>query len=215
MKKLARKKILITAGPTQEPIDPVRYISNHSSGKMGLALACQATKMGHEVLFIHGPIALEIPKAFKSIDVISASEMRQVVLKNASKHDIIIMTAAVADYRIQKPSLQKIKKTRQTLTLKLLKNPDILKELGRKKKKGQILVGFAAETQNLKQYAFKKLQEKNCDYIVANNVARPDIGFGSNENEVWLISANQNILFEKTTKAKIAQKILKRVTQAA
>jgi phosphopantothenoylcysteine decarboxylase/phosphopantothenate--cysteine ligase len=201
-------KILITAGPTQEPIDPVRYISNHSSGKMGIALAKQAHRMGCEVLLIHGPLTVKIPSYIKCLPVITAENMRQKVLKAAPRFNIIIMAAAVADYRVEKIASQKIKKTKDHLNLKLINNPDILSELGKMKKTNQILVGFAAETHDLQKYALEKLNRKKCDYIVANDVSRKDIGFGSDQNEAWLVSSNQSCHFKKASKTQLAKNIL-------
>lgn len=204
-------KILISAGPTQEPIDPVRYISNHSSGKMGVALAKAAIKMGHKVVMVCGPLQITPPKKATVHQVITALDMRQKIKKEASSADVIIMAAAVADYRINQPARQKLKKTKNTLTLKLIKNPDILAELGQIKKKNQILVGFAAETKNILGYAREKLIKKKCDWIVANNVARKDIGFGADDNEVYLISQHGYLPIHKCSKDSLAKKILQQI----
>ncbi len=201
---------LITAGPTQEPIDPVRYISNHSSGKMGYALAEEVIKLGHRVLLITGPTALTPPKKAQVISVVTALDMYGAVIKHYKKADIIIMVAAVADYRPIKIAGQKIKKNKSSMTLNLIKNPDILKILGQKKNKEQILVGFAAETQSVIKYAQKKLVEKNCDWMIANNVSQKGIGFGSKHNELTLLSKKGEVLnLRRDTKKNLAKKIIK------
>lgn len=208
-----KKTILITAGPTLEPIDPVRYISNHSSGKMGYALA-KACLRTHHVILITGPTSIQPPLGCQVIRVQTAREMRQAVLKNFAKADIIFKVAAVADYRLKKASSKKLKKEQDTLTLELVKNPDILKELGRKKKPHQTLVGFAAETHKGVTYAKKKLKEKNLDWIVLNEISKKNQGFGSPLNEVTLIAADgRKVHIAKTQKTKIAKLILKAVLQ--
>lgn len=181
-------KILITAGPTLEAIDPVRYISNHSSGKMGYALAIESRKMGHQVFLVSGPVSLKKPEKVTLISVTTAKEMYDTVVNLAPEMDIIIKAAAVADYRVQKAALQKIKKSEPEMQLTLVKNPDVLKKLGKLKKKNQILVGFAAETENCEKNALQKLASKNCDWLVLNDVSKPGIGFNSNQNAVTLYS---------------------------
>lgn len=161
-------KVLITAGPTREYLDPVRYISNDSSGLMGYSLAAAAKKLGAEVVLVSGPVALPVPKYVRRIDITSAEDMRREVLKRTDKMDMIIMCAAVADFRPARFSKQKIKKEKGAGTIKLTKNPDILAELGKKKRGDQLLIGFAVETKDLEGHAKKKLKEKNCDWIVAN-----------------------------------------------
>lgn len=163
--------VLVTAGPTREYIDPVRYLSNDSSGRMGFELARAAAKRGHRVTLIAGPVSLKTPKNVKRIDVISAMQMKKEVIHHFTNANLIIMAAAVADWRPAKFSTQKIKKTiapsyHRAIALK--ENPDILAELGRRKRTKQILVGFALETDNLEKNARKKLIQKNCDWIVAN-----------------------------------------------
>jgi phosphopantothenoylcysteine decarboxylase/phosphopantothenate--cysteine ligase len=210
--KRKRLHILISAGPTREAIDPVRYLSNHSSGKMGTALAEAAAKEGHRVTLVSGPTALAAPRGVCLVNVTTALEMRQAVLEGSQKSDVIFMVAAVADYRVAKIAQQKIKKKNETLTLKLIKNPDILSELGRRKKSHQILVGFAAETHKHLSYAQKKLRIKNLDWIVLNDVADKKIGFGSDENAVTLLScAGEKIVFKKQSKKKLAQKIIREI----
>jgi phosphopantothenoylcysteine decarboxylase/phosphopantothenate--cysteine ligase len=203
-------RILITAGPTREAIDPVRYLSNHSSGKMGYALAAAAQKMGHHVMLISGPTALKPPPHVEFVPIISAQDMFQAVMKNYKSADVMIKVAAVADYRPQVVAKQKIKKTKNVLNLKLVKNPDILRELGKKKKLKQILVGFAAETRNSLAFAREKLKSKNCDWMIVNDVAKKGIGFGSNENAVTLLNKDgTSQKLPKNSKQKIAQQILK------
>jgi phosphopantothenoylcysteine decarboxylase / phosphopantothenate---cysteine ligase len=187
------KKILITAGPTREAIDPVRFISNHSSGKMGYALAEAAVQRGAEVTLISGPVALQEPSGLSSfIAIESAVEMRRAVLEHFQTMDVIIMSAAVADFRPQSPSSQKIKKGDDRLTLELEKTDDILAELG-KEKGSRILVGFAAETQKILEYARGKLIQKNLDFIVANDLTQEDAGFGVETNIVKIIERSGKV----------------------
>lgn len=209
---LGGKKIIVTAGGTIEPIDPVRYIGNRSSGKMGFEIAKSAVKSGAEVILITGNSNLEPPSGLKEfIKVESALEMRKAVLKYFETVDVVIMSAAVADYRVKTPSAQKIKKSAENLTLELVKNPDILRELGTLKK-SQILVGFAAETQNVLEYANKKLVEKNLDFIVANDVTLEGAGFGVSTNIASIIWRDGNAEnFAKMSKADLAEEIIARV----
>ncbi len=205
-KKLAGKKIVITAGGTIEDIDPVRYISNYSSGKMGLALADEAHKLDAETILI---TTKDVQKSYKIIKVKSASEMQTAVENEFNNADCVIMAAAVADYRVKNHSEQKIKKTdSDTITLELVKNPDILKELCAKKTT-QIVVGFCAESENLIENAKEKIQKKGCDYLIANDISRKDIGFSSDYNEVIILDKNggQKRL-EKASKNEIARQIL-------
>jgi phosphopantothenoylcysteine decarboxylase/phosphopantothenate--cysteine ligase len=160
--------VLITAGPTREYLDPVRYISNDSSGKMGFSLAAAAGRLGAQVTLVSGPVALSTPKGVRRVDVVSADEMRREVMKRQRRADVIVMAAAVSDFKAAHFSKQKIKKATCPPVLKLSKTIDILAELGRKKRADQLLVGFAVETKNLETYAQKKLKEKRCDWIVAN-----------------------------------------------
>jgi phosphopantothenoylcysteine decarboxylase/phosphopantothenate--cysteine ligase len=184
-KDLKQKKVLVTAGATQELIDPVRYISNPSSGKMGYAAARSAEHRGAEVTLISGPTHLEPPVNIEMIQIRSAEEMAQAVLDNAEHYDIIIKTAAVSDYRPLATKSQKIKKTQKKLTLELAKTVDILKELGQRKT-NQVLVGFAAETEELDKNANKKLTEKNLDIIAGNIIGVPGSGFQCDTNKVTL-----------------------------
>lgn len=208
--KLKGKKVLITAGPTVEKIDPVRFISNRSTGKMGYAIAEIAAQTGAEVTLVSGPTQLKTPLGVKRIDVESADEMYDEVMK-LSDADIIIKTAAVSDYRPKEFKDQKIKKDHEALTLTLAKNKDILFELG-KIKKDQLLVGFAAESQNLEEYALKKLKEKNLDLIVGNDITKKDAGFKSDTNIVTIIDKHGNKqALEKLTKIEIAAILIEKI----
>jgi phosphopantothenoylcysteine decarboxylase/phosphopantothenate--cysteine ligase len=190
--KLIGKTVLITAGPTREAIDPVRYISNKSSGKMGYALARAACQAGAAVTLISGPVCLTVPERVSRIDVSSATEMRDVVIKHAEQADIFIACAAVADYRVADVSDQKIKKTSETMQLNLTRNPDIVSEVTQLNNK-PFTVGFAAETENLAEYAQSKLERKNLDMIAANLVS-DDNGFDKESNEL-LSGGKQNLAF--------------------
>ena len=207
--KLKGKKILITAGGTKEKIDPVRYISNSSSGKMGLALADIAYSMGAQVTLIS---TFKAGKGYRTILTETALEMEKAVKENLADQDCVIMTAAVADYRVKEPAEQKIKKeSTDNLTLELVKNPDILKDISKMERKA-IIVGFCAESENLIENAKVKIQNKGCDYLVANDISRKDIGFNSDENEVYILDKNLNIQhIEKDSKINIAKQILERV----
>ena len=204
--KLKGQKVVITAGGTIEEIDPVRYISNYSSGKMGLALAKSAFNMGAEVVLITTK-DFEIP--FKTIKVKSAIDMQNAINSEYESANYIIMAAAVADYRAKEKSEQKIKKgNEETITLELVKNPDILADISQKKTH-QIIVGFCAESENLLENAKAKIEKKGCDYLIANDISRKDIGFDSDENEVTILKQNgEMIKIEKSPKRVIARKIL-------
>lgn len=206
--KLKNKKIVITAGGTIEKIDPVRYISNFSSGKMGIALADSAYSQGADVTLIS---TFPINKPYNMIQVESAFDMEKAVLKNLDS-DCIIMAAAVADYRVKEYKTQKIKKTQEdNITIELVKNPDILKEISKKENKG-IIVGFCAESENLLENAKSKIKNKGCDYLIANDISRKDIGFSSDENEVYILDKDLNIThIDKMQKTEIANKILEKV----
>ena len=208
-KKLSGKKILVTAGGTREKIDPVRYISNFSSGKMGLALADRAYEMGAEVTLIS---TFKTDKPYKNIVVESALDMEKAVKNELENQDCVIMTAAVADYRVVNYSEQKKKKTNdENITLEFTQNPDILKEICEIKPKA-IIVGFCAESENLIENAKVKIAKKGCDFLVANDISRKDIGFSGDENEVYILDKNQNIShIEKDSKLNIAGRILEKV----
>jgi len=212
-KNLLGKKILVTAGGTVEEIDPVRYIGNRSSGRMGFEIAKSAVNHGAEVILIAGKTDIEPPTDLKFIKVESAEEMREKILQEFNSVDCVIMSAAVADYKIKNFAAQKIKKSAESLTLELVKNPDILKELGKLKTK-QILIGFAAETENLIDYAQKKLAEKNLDFIVANDVTMVGAGFNVPTNIVSIIYRDGKVEnFPKMSKAELAEKIISRTAK--
>ncbi len=184
--QLVGKKILITAGPTFEAIDPVRFIGNHSSGKMGVALAEAFSRRGAKVTLIHGPIQIDLPQNIELISVTSAHEMYEACIKAFQHCDIAVMAAAVADYTIEEIAQQKIKKNNDQLQLTLVKTKDILKSLGEIKKDQQLLVGFALETQNEKENALSKLRNKNADFIVMNSLNDTGAGFGSDTNKITI-----------------------------
>ena len=212
-KDFSRETILITAGPTEEPIDPVRFISNRSSGKMGFALARAARRRGAEVILISGPTALSAPKKVKYIAVRSASQMREFVLEHMEKASIIIKAAAVADYRPRRNAPEKIKKSEKGIVLELERNPDILLEVGKCKGR-RIVVGFAAETENLLQNARRKLEEKNLDLIVANDVTLPEAGFEADTNIVKFLDRSGKVEeLPLMTKEELADHILNRIAQ--
>ena len=204
---LEGETILITAGPTQEPIDPVRYLSNRSSGKMGYALAEAALSRGAKVILVSGPVNLKAPAKAEVIAVRTAVEMRDAVFARLQDATIIVKCAAVADYRVANVSQQKIKKTAARLSLEFDPTPDILAELGRKKG-DRVLIGFAAETENLKQEAERKLESKNCDMIVAN----PATALESDTNEVLLaLRTGETISLPRASKREVAEKIFDQV----
>ncbi|CUH94209.1 putative coenzyme A biosynthesis bifunctional protein CoaBC [Propionispora sp. 2/2-37] len=205
------KKFLITAGGTREPIDPVRYIGNHSSGKMGYALAAAAAARGGRVTLISAPTKLSVPEHVSVKYIETAAEMRQAVLAEYPDADIVIKAAAVADYKPKTVQLQKIKKNDDTLTLVLEKNPDILKELGQLKQ-NQFLVGFAAETESLIQNATDKLNKKNLDMIIANDVTKPGAGFDYDTNTVKILYRDGlKEEFLQMTKIQLAHVILDKI----
>ncbi|WP_455223796.1 bifunctional phosphopantothenoylcysteine decarboxylase/phosphopantothenate--cysteine ligase CoaBC [Granulicatella sp.] len=209
-KTLLGKKVLITAGGTKERIDPVRYISNDSSGKMGYALAEDAVKKGAEVVLISATTVLPVPNGVKIEYVESAREMQEKVFEYFSETDIAVMVAAVSDYRVKEPATQKMKKTddENEITLTLVKNPDILKQLGSLKKEGQTVIGFAAETHQVIEFAKQKLVKKNADFIIANDVSDQTIGFGSDMHQVTILSKNgDEILLPKVSKHLLAKEI--------
>lgn len=208
-KDLARLRILISAGPTLEKIDPVRYISNRSSGKMGYAIAEAARARGGSVTIVSGPVALAKPEGVDVIHVESAAEMMTAMEERSVEADVIIMAAAVADYRAATPLHRKIKKDAEEVEVSLVRNPDILAGLGKAKRTGQILVGFAAETNDVIAYGQEKLKRKNADLFVANDVSRTDIGFSTDENEVHLLFSDGRVVkVDKAPKKRIANAIL-------
>jgi phosphopantothenoylcysteine decarboxylase / phosphopantothenate---cysteine ligase len=204
---LEDETILITAGPTQEPIDPVRFLSNRSSGKMGYALAEAAAARGARVVLISGPVNLAPPRGVETIPVRTAVEMRDKVFERLGLATIVVKAAAVADFHVANAPGQKIKKTAARISLELDPTPDILAELGRKKG-DRLLIGFAAETQNLLHEARRKLESKNCDMVVGNLVGGPDSGFESDYNEVTLmLSSGENIPLPRAGKREVADRI--------
>lgn len=208
---LEGETVLITAGPTQEPIDPVRYISNRSSGKMGYALAEAAAARGARVILVSGPVHLPKPRNVEVVRVRTAGEMYRAVMERVPESTIIIKSAAVADYHVANVPRQKIKKTAARVSLELDPTPDILAEVGRIKD-DRILIGFAAETQNLVEEARRKLTSKNCDMVVANLVSEEGIGFESDQNEVTLVlRGGQTIPVGRAAKREIADRILDQV----
>jgi phosphopantothenoylcysteine decarboxylase/phosphopantothenate--cysteine ligase len=208
---LEGETVLITAGPTQEPLDPVRYISNRSSGKMGYALAEAAAARGARVILVSGPVHLAPPRGLDVISVRTAAEMRQKVFENLAVASIVVKAAAVADFHLSKVPEQKVKKTAARMSLELDPTPDILAELGRKKG-DRLLIGFAAETQNLHQEARRKLESKNCDMIVGNLVGGSETGFESDENEVVLVLATGELIpLPRAAKREIADRIFDEV----
>jgi phosphopantothenoylcysteine decarboxylase/phosphopantothenate--cysteine ligase len=206
---MSNKSILITAGPTQEPIDPVRYLTNRSSGKMGYALAEAAVEAGAQVTLVSGPVNIEPPARCNLVSVKTAEEMHEAVMHHIKKKDIYIGTAAVADYSPTKVEGSKIKKDRSNspLVLEMKENKDILKEVSELEDK-PYMVGFAAETDDLLENARKKLETKKLDLIIANDVSDKSIGFDSNENEVTLITSSEELLLDRDSKKKISKKIL-------
>ncbi len=211
--KLAGKRVLVSAGPTVEPIDPFRMITNRSSGKMGYALAEEAAKMGASVTLISGPTALTPPARAAYVEVETAAEMAEAVNRLFPDSHVLIMAAAVGDFRVAVPSPVKIKKSSIAPVLELIENPDILKGLGGRNG-GQVVVGFAAETGDLLEEGRRKLKEKGVDLIVANDVGRKGSGFGSDFNRVLMIDGAGGV--EDTgllPKKEIARRILKRVSQ--
>lgn len=206
--KLKGKRIIITAGPTREKIDPVRYITNHSTGKMGYALAEEAVSQGADVILISGPVTIQAPKGAKVVPVESAEEMYDAVFQYFDESDIVIKTAAVADYRPKVTFDHKVKKQSGDVFLELERTKDILQELG-KKKHHQVLVGFAAETEKVEEYAHKKLLQKNADMIVANNVSAEGAGFGTDTNIVSIYKRdNTSIKLPLMSKRDVAKRIL-------
>ncbi len=205
---LTGKEVLITLGATVEQIDPVRYISNHSSGKMGSAIADVFINNGASVTIVYGNISIDLNNKATCISALSAEKMHKTVMENIEKTDIFVSVAAVSDYKAKNISNQKIKKDGNNLTIELEPTKDILKQVCNLDKK-PICIGFAAETQNLEKNAKNKLKNKGCDAIILNDVSNADFGFKSNENEVYFITKNLVEKIDKNTKQNIAEKILK------
>lgn len=212
-KILKGKKLLVTAGPTIEELDPVRYISNYSSGKMGYNIAKVAKRLGADVTLISGPVSISKPYGIKTIFIKSADDMYKEVMKDIKSYDIIIMSAAVADYKPLVRADKKIKKSSQELTIELIPNKDILSEISKKRKKGSILVGFSAETDNLIDNAKKKFEKKNLDFIVANNVLEEGAGFGVDTNKAVIIGKDVEIDLPLMSKEELSYNILKTIVE--
>jgi len=203
------RRVLVTAGPTREAIDPVRFVTNRSTGKMGYALAAAATAAGCETVLVSGPVALDPPPLCRLIKVETAAEMLQAVLAESAAADLIVMTAAVADYRPTTKAAEKIHKGADTLQLDLERTEDILSALARPRKPTQVLVGFAAETERVAESAKEKRRRKGLDFIVANDVSRGDIGFGSDDNEVTVFSADGEQHFPRMPKPELAAELMR------
>ncbi len=209
------KRVIITSGPTIEPIDPVRFISNRSSGKSGYQLAVEAVKRGiAEIIFITGPTCY-LPPDVTVIPVETALEMRSQLQRYSDEAEVIIMAAAVSDYRAAECSPQKIKKDRETLTLQLVKNPDLLWELGQRKKKNQVLVGYAAETRDIVENARAKFEKKNLDLLVLNEVSEENPAFNVEENQVYFFTAGGMQKLEKMEKSVLAARVWDEVYKIA
>ena len=207
-KDLLGKKVLITAGPTQEAIDPVRYITNHSTGKMGYAIAKNCMLRGAKVTLISGPVSLDAPPFIKLISVKSAKEMFDAVCNESEDQDIIIKSAAVADYRPKTIADHKMKKSDSELSIELERTDDILKYLGEHKKEGQFLCGFSMETENMIENSKAKLTKKNLDMIVANNLKQSGAGFGTDTNIVTFITKEESRSFDLMSKDEVAHELL-------
>ena len=203
-------KFLVTAGPTREPIDPVRYISNRSSGKMGYAIAEAALESGHEVILISGQVSLQPPRAAKLVSVSTSDEMFDAVHRDASKCDICVLCAAVADYKPASVSPAKIKKRSENVSLELIPTRDILDSLGHWHDRRFLLVGFAAETNDVEENAARKLREKNCDIMIANDVSSEKSGMESDKNEVTILFQNgERQKISRAPKTFIAHELVK------
>lgn len=215
---LAGKRVVITAGPTREAIDPVRYISNHSTGKMGFALAAACYAAGAQVTLIAGPVSLDTPNGVKRVNVASARQMLDISMNSLETGcDIFIATAAVADYRVAEVAEHKIKKAGDELNVSLVKNPDIVATIAGQEKR-PFMVGFAAETQNVEEYAAGKLVAKKLDMIACNDVSRADIGFASDENAMTVFFAENYHMkkreLEKASKQEISQQLVEAISDA-
>jgi phosphopantothenoylcysteine decarboxylase/phosphopantothenate--cysteine ligase len=206
---LKGRKAMVTAGPTYEQIDPVRFIGNHSSGKMGIAIANELSKAGAQVTLIVGPTSTEVPKGVNVVRVQSAEEMYNACIADFNTMDIIVMSAAVADYTPAKPAKEKIKKEGEYLSVELTKTKDILKYLGTIKTDSQVLIGFALETNNEEEYAQRKLKEKNADMIVLNSLNDKGAGFGLDTNKITIYYKDGTIKnFDIKSKTQVAKDIV-------
>ncbi len=210
-KDLAGKKVLVSAGPTREAIDPVRFISNHSTGKMGYAIAENAMLRGAQVTLVSGPCAIDPPPFVKVISVVSAGDMYEAVTENAGDQDIIILTAAVADYRPEKTAEEKIKKKDGDMSIALTRTKDIIGTLGQNRRKDQFLCGFSMETEHMLENSRAKLEKKHLDMIVANNLKVAGAGFGTDTNVITIITPNEAEELPLMSKAEAAEAILDRI----
>lgn len=207
-KDLAGKKVLVTAGPTMEKLDPVRYITNHSTGKMGYAIARAAMLRGADVTLVSGKVNLEPPKGVRLLPVVSAADMAQAVKENARDQDIIIKAAAVADYRPSVTADEKLKKKDGEMTIELERTEDILAYLGAHRRNGQFLCGFSMETENLLENSRAKLEKKKIDMIVANNLRQDGAGFGTDTNVVTILTKNDTVELPIMSKEEVADRLL-------
>ena len=208
-------RVLVTAGPTREALDPVRYLTNRSSGKMGYAMADAFARAGHAVLLISGPTQLDVPEGVDFLPIESAEEMFDAVKRYIGKMDAAVFAAAVADYRPAMVSDQKIKKTGETLTLELVRTPDILGSVRRDFGFAGTLVGFAAETRDLQANAREKLTKKGCDLVIANDVSKPGIGFDSDRNEVLLVFPDHVEALPEDEKHHLAPRLVREIERLA
>ncbi len=213
-KDMAGKKVLVTAGPTREKIDPVRYISNHSTGKMGYAIARQAMMRGADVTLVSGKVSIEPPMEVKTVPVVSAADMAQAVKEAAPEQDIIIKAAAVADYRPRVTADEKLKKKDEELSVELERTEDILAFLGAHRKEGQFLCGFSMETEHMLENSRAKLEKKNIDMIVANNLKQEGAGFGTDTNVVTFLTRDETVELPIMSKEEVADRLLDHIMKA-
>ena len=212
-KDMQGKRVLVTAGPTQESIDPVRFITNHSTGKMGYAIAKMCMLRGAEVTLVSGPTSIAKPEFVHVVDVVTAKEMYEEVTKRAKDQDIIIKAAAVADYRPASVSDEKMKKSDDSLCIPLERTKDILKHLGEHKKNHQFLCGFSMETENMLENSRAKLEKKHLDMIIANNLKVSGAGFGTDTNVITMITKEEELALDIMTKAEAAKQILDKILE--
>ena len=210
---LAGRRVLVTAGPTREMLDPVRFLTNRSTGRMGFAIAEAARDRGAKVTLVSGPVSLSAPAGVEFVPIVSCAELCEEVLSRAAESDVVIQAAAPADFRPRAVAAEKIKKSGEGMTLELENTTDIAAELGRRKREGQILVAFAAETQNVAENARKKLAKKNADLVVANDVTRPGAGFAGDTNAVTIFSREDAREVPLCGKREVAEAILDRVSE--
>ena len=208
-------RVLVTAGPTREALDPVRYLTNRSSGKMGYAMAAAFAEAGHNVLLVSGPTVLDVPNGVDFLPIETAQEMFDAVKRHIGRMDAAVFAAAVADYRPAAVAAHKIKKTGETLTLELVKTPDILGSVRGDFGFTGTLVGFAAETQDLESNARTKLQKKGCDLVIANDVSKPGIGFDSDRNEVLLVFPEHTEALPEDEKHHLAPRLVREIERLA